>query len=269
MNEESEILKEAIGRLGSHKMQAREINPCAVVVPFSRTVKALKALSVFYEDEIKKMQEKSVKNDYKDGKNLMQLLPFADLYEIAKVFTQWGKTSTFGAWKEVPDGYEYFKGDLLLRLKSLEQGQSEDSEGMLNAAVLAADAIAVLYYKIRQYRRYDALQEPWIIDDPLLEDTVFKTESEVMMQLLPFEELYEIAAVYTAGAKKYGPNRWQHLEDGYARYQGAMLRHLTFVEEGVVRDEETQCLHAAQVAWNAIAMLHYWIEEHKQNEDGK
>lgn len=62
-------------------------------------------------------------------------------------------------------------------------------------------------------------------------------------------------------AKKYGPNKWQNLPDGYQRYKGAMLRHLTELEKGNDIDPETGCLHAAQIVWNAIAMLHCKMKE--------
>lgn len=58
-----------------------------------------------------------------------------------------------------------------------------------------------------------------------------RQDNKVMMDLLPWAELEEIGKVYTAGAKKYGPNRWQNLPNGYERYKGAMLRHLTEVEK--------------------------------------
>jgi hypothetical protein len=82
-------------------------------------------------------------------------------------------------------------------------------------------------------------------------------DGKVRMDLLPLPELEEVAKVLTAGAKKYGANRWQNLEDGYNRYKGALLRHLTEVEKGNMVDEDTGCLHAAQVACNAIFMLHF------------
>jgi hypothetical protein len=88
-----------------------------------------------------------------------------------------------------------------------------------------------------------------------------RKDGKVMMELLPWPELEEIAKVYTAGANKYGPNNWQELPDGYQRYKGAMLRHLTEMEKGNDIDEETGCLHAAQVAWNAMAMLHFKMKE--------
>ena len=88
-----------------------------------------------------------------------------------------------------------------------------------------------------------------------------------MMELLPWPELEEIAKVYTAGSKKYGPHNWENLPDGYERYKGAMLRHLTEVEKGNDIDEETQCLHAAQVAWNAIAMLHFKMKDYEDRNN--
>ena len=88
-----------------------------------------------------------------------------------------------------------------------------------------------------------------------------RKDDKVMMELLPWPELEEVGKVYTAGAKKYGPNKWKNLPDGYQRYKGAMLRHLTELEKGNDIDPETGCLHAAQIVWNAIAMLHCKMEE--------
>lgn len=88
-----------------------------------------------------------------------------------------------------------------------------------------------------------------------------RKDNKVMMELLPWPELEEIAKVYTAGAKKYGAHNWENLPDGYERYKGAMLRHLTEVEKGNDVDDDTGCLHSAQVAWNAIAMLHFKMKE--------
>lgn len=88
-----------------------------------------------------------------------------------------------------------------------------------------------------------------------------RIDNKVMMELLPWPELEEIAKVYTAGAKKYGAHNWENLPDGYERYKGAMLRHLTEVEKGNEVDADTGCLHSAQVAWNAIAMLHFKLKE--------
>ncbi|MGM9759315.1 MAG: dATP/dGTP diphosphohydrolase domain-containing protein [Parabacteroides sp.] len=77
-----------------------------------------------------------------------------------------------------------------------------------------------------------------------------------MWELLPLVAVKEVVRVYTAGAAKYGANKWQGLPDGYQCYRAALLRHMTEIEEGRLIDPETGCLHAAQIAWNAIAMLH-------------
>lgn len=87
-------------------------------------------------------------------------------------------------------------------------------------------------------------------------------DDKVRMDLLPWPELEEVAKVYTAGAKKYGPNTWQNLPDAYQRYKGALLRHLCEVEKGNEIDEETGCYHIAQVAINALFMLHFKLKEY-------
>lgn len=75
---------------------------------------------------------------------------------------------------------------------------------------------------------------------------------------MPLDCLEDIARVYTEGAKKYGENTWQYLDNGYQRYKGALLRHL-YRSENETFDEETGCRHLAQVAWNAIALL--WLSK--------
>lgn len=90
-----------------------------------------------------------------------------------------------------------------------------------------------------------------------MEDKALKyDENKLRWDLLPLPEIEDIVRVYTSGASKYGENTWQGLEDGYNRYKAAMFRHLVEYEKGNTKDEETGCLHLAQVAWNAIAMLH-------------
>ena len=75
--------------------------------------------------------------------------------------------------------------------------------------------------------------------------------------LVPLLDLEDVVKVYNAGVNKYGPNRWQNLEDGFERYRGALMRHLVAYMKGERYDAETGCMHLAQVAWNAIAILHY------------
>ena len=83
-----------------------------------------------------------------------------------------------------------------------------------------------------------------------------RLDDKLRWELLPLEDIEDIVKVYTEGAKKYGPDRWQDLPDGIRRYKAALLRHLVEFDKGNEIDEETGCRHLAQVAWNAIAMLH-------------
>ena len=89
-----------------------------------------------------------------------------------------------------------------------------------------------------------------------------RIDDKPMWELLPLQDIEDVVKVYTAGAKKYGPDQWQNLPDGYNRYKAALFRHLVEYEKGNWLDEETGCIHLAQVAWNAIAMLHIEKERH-------
>ena len=94
-----------------------------------------------------------------------------------------------------------------------------------------------------------------------------RKDNKQMWELLPLEDIEEIVKVYTAGARKYGSNKWQDLPNGYDRYKAAMFRHLLEFEKGRDIDPETGCLHLAQVAWNAIAMMHIAKAAKKQKQE--
>lgn len=96
-------------------------------------------------------------------------------------------------------------------------------------------------------------QEESSIKNDILDD-------KLRWDLLPMEEIEDIVRVYHAGAKKYGPNKWQNLPNGFERYRAAMMRHLIEYMKGNKTDSDTGCLHLAQVCWNAIAML--WYDKH-------
>ena len=71
--------------------------------------------------------------------------------------------------------------------------------------------------------------------------------------------LIEVGKVGTFGANKYTDNGWQYVENGEQRYTDALYRHLLAEPHGNELDEETGLLHAAAVAWNALARLHFII----------
>ncbi|SRR5258708_37439077 len=70
--------------------------------------------------------------------------------------------------------------------------------------------------------------------------------------------LREVAQVSYVGAKKYTWKGWETVPDGINRYGNALARHLLATE---LYDVDTGCLHAAQVAWNALARLELILRE--------
>lgn len=67
--------------------------------------------------------------------------------------------------------------------------------------------------------------------------------------------LSAVADVGTYGARKYTDNGWRTVPDGIERYSEAMLRHWLSEAKGEQCDLETKLLHAAHLAWNALARL--------------
>lgn len=108
-------------------------------------------------------------------------------------------------------------------------------------------------YKASAGLKFSALNEPDLVKG-IKND---RLDGKLRWELLPLKEIEDIVRVYTAGAEKYGSNQWQNLDDGYNRYKAALFRHLVEYEKGNEVDKDTGCLHLAQVAWNAIAMLYY------------
>jgi len=77
--------------------------------------------------------------------------------------------------------------------------------------------------------------------------------------------LLEVSRVGTFGAQKYTRGGWQEVPDGINRYTAAMMRHFLQENENAY-DDELGVLHAAQVAWNALARLELILREQKKGE---
>lgn len=76
--------------------------------------------------------------------------------------------------------------------------------------------------------------------------------------------LKEVARVGDYGAIKYSRGGWLQVPCGYDRYTSAMLRH-TLVNEPI--DAESELLHAAHAAWNALARLELLLIELGEDQD--
>lgn len=71
--------------------------------------------------------------------------------------------------------------------------------------------------------------------------------------------LAAVTDVGTYGAAKYTPHGWLSVPHGIERYTDAMCRHLLREATGELRDADTELLHAAHAAWNALARLDLMI----------
>ncbi len=77
--------------------------------------------------------------------------------------------------------------------------------------------------------------------------------------------LIEVARVWGFGAEKYEKGNWRYVLGGQDRYTNAMLRHLC-AEADDLKDDESELLHAAHVAWNALARLQFILDQQKENK---
>lgn len=76
--------------------------------------------------------------------------------------------------------------------------------------------------------------------------------------------LVEVGKVTTYGAQKYTDNGWAAVSNGVARYSDAMQRHyMQEATEGEMDTDGSGLMHAAQVAWNALARLELMLRERK------
>lgn len=77
--------------------------------------------------------------------------------------------------------------------------------------------------------------------------------------LVPPEALEAVARVYTWGAKKYAPRNWEKGME-WGRCYAALQRHVQSFWAGYDLDDESNLLHLAHVAWNAMALLQYQLK---------
>ena len=73
--------------------------------------------------------------------------------------------------------------------------------------------------------------------------------------------LEQVSRVGTFGAQKYTDHGWLSVPGGVGRYTDAMLRHWLAEHTGAPADAQTGLLHAAHLAWNALARLELLLIE--------
>lgn len=79
--------------------------------------------------------------------------------------------------------------------------------------------------------------------------------------------LWAVAEVGTFGAKKYTKSGWLSVPDGLARYEDAQMRHRLKRQMGELVDDDSDLLHRAHEAWNALATLELHLREQESDEN--
>ena len=91
-----------------------------------------------------------------------------------------------------------------------------------------------------------------------------KEQSDIRLDLIPAEALWEVGRVYGLGARKYEDNNWRR---GYrwSNSYAALQRHAARFWAGEDRDEGGFD-HMAAVAWHALTLLTF-MREHPELDD--
>lgn len=90
-------------------------------------------------------------------------------------------------------------------------------------------------------------------------------EGKLRYDLLDPEFEEQVVKALTYGAKEYGPNNWQNLEDPINRYYAALRRHLAAWRKGEKVDPKSGLNHLAHVAANVMFLLHFECPGDKEN----
>lgn len=78
--------------------------------------------------------------------------------------------------------------------------------------------------------------------------------------------LEAVCRVGTFGANKYTANGWMEVPNGIERYTDAMNRHQLKEWQGELNDPDSDLMHAAHLAWNALARLDLILRAKEANK---
>lgn len=71
----------------------------------------------------------------------------------------------------------------------------------------------------------------------------------------------------TLGAIEYGDDNWLIVPDAKKRFRDAMMRHYLEYARGVKIDPKSKISHFKHFVWNALAVLHFEMEEEEKIKD--
>ena len=87
-------------------------------------------------------------------------------------------------------------------------------------------------------------------------------QEKTRWDLLPWEQVEEIARVLTLGAVKYDDENWKKVPDAEKRYFAALHRHLVAYRAGKTADPESGLSHLSHAACCILFLA--WFEKRKK-----
>jgi hypothetical protein len=83
--------------------------------------------------------------------------------------------------------------------------------------------------------------------------------------LVPWEQIDDVAMVLTYGAIKYAPDNWMKVKGARWRYVAAAFRHLVARARGEINDSETGLPHTAHCV--CCLLFLGWFDKHPEVKD--
>lgn len=83
---------------------------------------------------------------------------------------------------------------------------------------------------------------------------------KLRFSLIPPQPLSDVNKVLEFGAKKYGANNWQKVDNAQERYFNAAMRHLLAWQSGELLDDESGLPHLAHAQCCLMFMMHFDVE---------
>lgn len=90
---------------------------------------------------------------------------------------------------------------------------------------------------------------------------------KILWNLLPWDEVEEVAKVMTHGAMKYSPMNWQHVANAEERYFAAALRHIVAWKKGEKIDKESGRSHLSHAICCLLFIM--WFDKRRKNDTTK
>lgn len=115
------------------------------------------------EKECKCKKEGGMKNDRKDGKIRLELVPMAEIEDIAKLYTIGAEKYADNSWKEIENGFERYRAALLRHMIAYMKGERFDGEtGINHITAVAWNAIAMLWFDKQGKGLFEGKCDGWV-----------------------------------------------------------------------------------------------------------